>query len=58
MLILTRKPPQQIMIGTDIVVSILEVKGQQVRIGIAAPKNVRVDRDEVRERINLEKGAA
>lgn len=58
MLILTRKPTQQIMIGPDIVVTILEVKGQQVRVGVAAPKHVRVDREEIRERVDAEKGAA
>jgi carbon storage regulator len=58
MLILTRKPTQQIMIGPDIVVTILEVKGQQVRVGVAAPKHVRVDREEIRERIDAERGAA
>lgn len=50
MLILTRNPEQRIMIGTDVVVTVLEVKGNQVRIGIDAPKDVAVDREEIRKR--------
>ena len=47
MLVLTRRPDQSIMIGTDIVVTVLEVRGDQVRIGIKAPRDVDVHRDEV-----------
>ena len=50
MLILTRKPEERIMIGSDIVVTVLGVHGGQVRIGIAAPSDVEVDREEVRAR--------
>lgn len=50
MLILTRHIDQAIMIGPDITVTVLAVKGNQVRIGIAAPKNVAVDREEIFER--------
>jgi carbon storage regulator len=46
-LVLTRRPDQSIMIGTDIVVTVLEVRGDQVRIGIRAPRDVDVHRDEV-----------
>lgn len=47
MLVLTRRPDQSIMIGADIVVTVLEVRGDQVRIGIRAPRDVDVHRDEV-----------
>jgi carbon storage regulator len=46
-LVLTRRPDQSIMIGADIVVTVLEVRGDQVRIGIRAPRDVDVHRDEV-----------
>ena len=47
MLVLTRRSNQSIMIGTDIVITVLEVRGDQVRIGIRAPRDVDVHRDEV-----------
>ena len=47
MLVLTRKPDQSIMIGNEIEITILEVRGEQVRIGIRAPKSVAVHRKEV-----------
>ena len=47
MLILTRRIDETIRIGTDIVVKILDIKGAQVRIGIDAPKDVTVLRDEL-----------
>ena len=47
MLVLTRRANQSIMIGHDVVVTVLEVRGDQVRIGIAAPKSVAVHREEV-----------
>ena len=47
MLVLTRRANQSIMIGHDIVVTILEVRGDQVRIGIRAPREVDVHREEV-----------
>lgn len=47
MLVLTRRSNQSIMIGTDIVVTVLEVRGEQVRIGIKAPREVEVHREEV-----------
>jgi carbon storage regulator len=46
-LVLTRRPNQSIMIGGNIVVTVLEVRGDQVRIGIKAPRDVDVHRDEV-----------
>lgn len=54
MLILTRKPGEAIYIGNDVKVTVLDVKGNQVRFGIDAPRNVAVDREEIRERINNE----
>jgi carbon storage regulator len=57
MLILTRRNGEAIMVGDDIQVTVLDVKGNQVRIGVTAPKDMRVDREEVRERIDAE-GAA
>lgn len=47
MLVLTRRPNQSIMIGDDIVVTVLEVKGDQIRVGISAPRSVQVFREEV-----------
>jgi carbon storage regulator len=47
MLVLSRKLNQSIMIGDNIVVTVLEVKGDQVRIGISAPRDVAVHREEV-----------
>ena len=47
MLVLTRRAYQSIMIGADIVVTVLEVRGDQVRIGIDAPRSVSVHREEV-----------
>jgi carbon storage regulator len=46
-LVLTRRPHQSIHIGDDIVVTVLEVKGDQIRIGINAPRDVQVHREEV-----------
>ena len=53
MLILTRRLNETLMIGPDVTVTVLSVKGNQVRLGIAAPADVRVDRAEVRERIDM-----
>ena len=58
MLILTRRPNETLMIGTEITVTVLGVKGGQVRIGINAPKNVAVHREEIYERIKGEKRAS
>jgi carbon storage regulator len=54
MLILTRRVGERLMIGNEIEVSILEIKGTQVRIGIDAPKNVSVHREEIYRKIQRE----
>jgi carbon storage regulator len=54
MLILTRHTGQTVMIGDDVTLTILGVKGNQVRIGINAPKNVPIHREEIYERIKRE----
>jgi carbon storage regulator len=54
MLVLTRKPDQSIMVGMDIEITVLEVRGEQVRLGIRAPRTVTVHRKEVFEQIRLE----
>ena len=54
MLILTRRVGETVMIGEDVTVTILGVKGNQVRVGINAPKNVAVHREEIYERIKRE----
>jgi len=54
MLILTRRTGETIMIGNDVTLTVLGVKGNQVRIGINAPKNVSVHREEIYERIKRE----
>ncbi len=47
MLVLTRRVSQSIVIGKDVVVTVLEVRGDQVRIGVSAPRDVDVHREEV-----------
>lgn len=54
MLILTRRVGESLVIGDDISITVLGVKGNQVRIGIDAPKNVSVHRQEIYERIKHE----
>ena len=58
MLILSRKINEKIMIGDDISVSIIEIRGDQVRIGVDAPKSVKVFRQEVFDAIRAENKAA
>ena len=56
MLVLTRKPGQSIMIGDGIEVQVLSVAGEKVRLGISAPREVGIFRNEVYERIEAEGG--
>ena len=55
MLILTRRIGETLMVGDDVKVTVLGVNGTQVRIGVAAPKNVEVHREEIYQRINAER---
>jgi carbon storage regulator len=58
MLILSRKVNEKIMIGEDISVSVIEVRGDQVRLGVDAPRSVKVFRQEVFDAIKAENKAA
>lgn len=58
MLVLTRRAGESIVIGNDIVVTVLEVRNDQIRIGIAAPRSVQVHREEVFKQVARENAAA
>ena len=55
MLVLTRRVGEQIAIGDDICLTVVAIQGDRVRLGIAAPKETRVDRQEIHERRIAEK---
>lgn len=55
MLILTRRVGETVMIGDEVTVTVLGVKGNQVRLGVNAPKDIPVHREEIYERIRREK---
>jgi carbon storage regulator len=57
MLVLTRKVHQSIMIGDEIEIVVLEVRGEQVRLGIKAPKEVAVHRQEVDTQLHTEEAS-
>ena len=54
MLVLTRKPKQQLMIGDDIIVNVVEVQGDNVRIAIEAPREIKIYRGEIYRAIQEE----
>jgi carbon storage regulator len=54
MLILTRKLGEKINIGDDITITLVEIKGAQVKLGIEAPKHIKIHRQEIYERIREE----
>lgn len=58
MLILTRKAGESVMVGDDIVVTVLEVRGDSVRLGVRAPRSVPVHREEVFEQVQRANQAA
>jgi len=55
MLILTRRPGESVMIGDDITITVIAIKGNQLRLGFTAPQNIAVHREEVYQRIQAEK---
>ena len=58
MLVLSRKKDESIVINNDIVITVVEIRGDKVRLGIVAPKDVSVHREEVYEAIHGHKAAA
>lgn len=58
MLVLSRKLGQRIMVGTDIVFTVVEIRGDKVRLGVDAPRGIAIHREEVLQRILAEQAAA
>jgi carbon storage regulator len=57
MLILSRRVGESVMIGDDVAITVLRVKGNQVRLGVNAPKTVSVQREEISDRVRANAGA-
>ena len=55
MLVITRRVNETLMVGDDVTVTVLGIKGNQIRIGVNAPKEVAVHREEIYDRIKAEK---
>ncbi|WP_096087701.1 carbon storage regulator CsrA [Agaribacterium haliotis] len=58
MLVLTRKKGEILMVGDDVVITFLESRGNQVKVGIEAPRNIAIHRKEIYDRIKAEKDAS
>ena len=58
MLVLSRQPDETIMIGDDVEITIIDIRGKQVRLGITAPRSIPVHRKEVYDAIKRERAAA
>jgi carbon storage regulator len=58
MLVLSRKRDESIIIGDDVVVTVIDIKGEQVKLGVSAPKSISIHRKEVYEAIQAENLAA
>jgi carbon storage regulator len=58
MLVLTRRPGESVMVGDDVVVTVLEVRGEVIRLGIKAPRSIQVHREEVFREIQAANRAA
>lgn len=56
MLVMTRKPGEQLVIGDGVRISLVAVKGNRVRLGITAPLHIRIERGEVWKRVEATKG--
>jgi carbon storage regulator len=57
-LVLSRRPGESIMVGNDITITVIEVRGDQIRIGIDAPREIQVHREEVVRELEAQNAAA
>ncbi|HQH72474.1 MAG TPA: carbon storage regulator CsrA [bacterium] len=58
MLVLSRKRDESIIIGDDVIITVVDIKGEQVKLGVTAPRNVSIHRKEIYESIQQENQAA
>jgi len=58
MLVLTRRPGESVMVGDDVVITVLEVRGDVIRLGIRAPRSIQVHREEVYRELQAANRAA